>query len=297
MLAGRRAAWSQDNGLDTEIVRTGARGIRTRTVYREQAISLQDFAASASRLAFSSTFTGGAPVGPLQIVVLVGRLTGPFAARGGSCPGAGVALDGGRLLSLDRPSRCGNTGTDVAVIDDAAGAVQRIPLGVRAADPVAVAGRYLAFADVTNRTVTVLDLAARRIVLRVPVTVDPLPGFDLQGDGKLAISRRLARGRFEVDWHSPSEPSAHRISTAGAAAAVHIARDRVAFLRRGRVLELVYARLSGRRKRVASFRRRGRGPTALVGSFDFNGVRMTWGVRRRGRGDHPTKIRVARVRR
>lgn len=297
VLAGRRAAWSQDNGEDTEIVRTGARGIRARTVYREQAISLEDLAASSSRLAFASVFTGGAPQGPLSVGVLAGPLSGPFAARGGSCPGPRVALAGGRLLGLDKPSRCGGSGPDVAVVEDATGAVQRVPLGVRAADPVAIAGRLFAFVDATNRAVTVFDLSERRVVLRVPTSVDPAPGLDLQPDGKLVVSRRLGRGRFAIDWHSLAEPSAHTISAAGAAAAVRIARDRIAFLRRGRVLELVYARLSGRRNRVASFRRRGRGATALVGSFDFDGVRMAWGVRRRGRGNHPEKIRLARTRR
>lgn len=185
VLAGRRAAWSQDNGEDTEIVRTGARGIRAHTVYREQAIFLQDLAASSSRLAFASVFTGGAPQGPLSVGVLAGPLSGPFAARGGSCPGPRVALAGGRLLSLDKPSRCGGSGPDVAVVEDATGAVQRVPLGVRAADPVAIAGRLFAFVDATNRAVTVFDLSERRVVLRVPTSVDPAPGLDLQPDGKL----------------------------------------------------------------------------------------------------------------
>jgi hypothetical protein len=148
---------------------------------------------------------------------------------------------------------------------------------------VAIAGRFVAWTE--RNEVVVYDRLARHVVNRArigPQTgIDVDLGFDLQRDGKLAVSYRLvelARAiPTTIAWLSPSDPRLHVLPLRGTDTRIRIAGDRIAFerFRTPSTSALAIADLAGRARPVAAFAP----PVGLHAQFDFDGRHVTWASR------------------
>jgi len=296
LFAGRLAAWTEADGR-RYLVRIGRRGRRARTVYRApEPYDVEGLSASAWGLAFTQVprLSGDQPT-----TVLAGPHRGPFTARGG-CATPGSDLDRTRLFTLDQPFLCSPLAParSSAVIEDlATGGRQVVPLGVHATGPLKIAGNYVAFRDAgPDAPITIFDWVQRRADYQIPRGL----GFDLQADGKTAVSTSRPGRRTRIDWYAPWDPRPHRTYEGPSVRGIRLARNRIVFVRRpGRsraTQEIVYTRLSGSGLRVlARFGRPARrGRLRFLRSLaDFNGSRIAWAER--AERSNRVRIRIAGI--
>jgi hypothetical protein len=149
---------------------------------------------------------------------------------------------------------------------------------------VAIAGRFVAWSD--KNDVVVYDRLARRFAYRARIGpeagIGVDLGFDLQRDGKVAVSYRLVEvartGPTTIAWLAPSAPSLHLLPLRGSDTRIRLAGDRIAVERflTPTTSVLVVADLAGQARRVAGFAP----PLRLLGRFDFDGTRIAWATDR-----------------
>ncbi len=110
-----------------------------------------------------------------------------------------------------------------------------------------------------------------------PEGIDVDLGFDLQRDGKLAVSYRLVEfaraGPATIAWRSLSSTRLHLLNLRARDTRLVIAGSRIAFERyvTGKSGALVVADLAGRARTIARF-----APPRRLRDFDFDGRRVTW---------------------
>jgi hypothetical protein len=128
---------------------------------------------------------------------------------------------------------------------------------------VRAAGRFVAWSDVDGRRIVIYDLRARRRAYVVDVGGTRDLGFDVQADGKLAVS-----DDGSVEWFRPGDSNPHRVPLRSASTEVRIDGDRIAFVAAGGK-RLVLWPIGGPVRTVARFAR-------ATADFDLSGDRMTW---------------------
>ena len=295
-LAGDAVVWGEAAGATGSLHEwTQRRG--ERVVYSSDSLALgRPLAASPTLLAFGRTYPNCKPqpnlACPQAEDALVGPLHGPFRTliRPRTCtvPTSGntVALDGGlaAYLEIDCTSQrmrvvvrdVGRSGKPLVVRDAA--------LSNGCCRDVAIAGRFVAWTE--RNEVVVYDRLARRVVNRARIGpeagIDVDLGFDLQRDGKLAVSYRLVEFARTIPttiaWISPSDPHLHVLPLRGIDTRIRIAGDHIAFerFRTPSRSTLAIADLTGRSRPVAAFSP----PVGLHAQFDFDGRHVTWASRR-----------------
>lgn len=292
VLAGNAVVWEEEAGPTGSIHQwTQRRG--ERVLYRSDSLAVgRPLAASRTLLAFERTYPSCKPqpnlVCPQAQDALVGPPQGPFRTlvrpRKCSMPASGntLALDSGMAAYLEVD--CENQRMRIVVRD--VGHSGR-PLIVRDAAlssgccrDVAIAGRFVAWSD--RNDIVVYDRPARHVAYRArigPKTgIDVEFGFDLQRDGKLAVSYRLIEfartGPTTIAWLSPSAPRLHVLPLRGSDTRIRIVGDRIVVERflSPSTSVLVVSDLAGRIRRVAGFAP----PVRLLGRFDFDGRQITW---------------------
>jgi hypothetical protein len=291
-LAGDAVVWGEAAGATGSLHQWMQRR-GERVLYRSDSFALgRPLAASRTFLAFERTYPGCKPqpnfACPQAEDALVGPPQGPFRTlvrpRKCSVPTSGntLALDGGiaAYLEIDCEGQrmrvvvrdVGHAGKPLIVRDAA--------LSSGCCRNVAIAGRFVAWID--RHDVVVYDRSARRLAYRARIGpeagIDVDLGFDLQRDGKVAVSYRLIEfvrtSPTTIAWLSPSAPRLHRLRLRGNDTRVRIADDRIAverFLSPTRSV-LVVATLAGLARPVAGFAP----PLRLRGRFDFDGRQITW---------------------
>jgi hypothetical protein len=286
VLAGGRVVWDELVG-GQESLRLGALGSETRIVYRSSGDDRvgQWLAASASRLAFERVGPTCPPqpgfVCPQAWDTLAGRLTGPFRALAprercfSSWTSSPLAADG-HTLAQKRLS-CGTPGEVRVVVYDLRTGDRRtiasLPGQRGCCAGVAIAGRYVAWAQGWDSSLVVFDLRADRIAYHVrvgePLGPDRIAGLDVEADGKSVVT--TTKGR--VLW-AGLDGRAHRFRLHASGPLVRMARGRIVVGRKeaGGGTALVLADLAGRTSTIA----RPAAPSHLRGDFDFDGRRVTW---------------------
>ena len=291
-LAGDAVVWGEAAGATGSLHQwTRRRG--ERVLYRSDSFALgRPLAASRTLLAFERTYPTCKPqpnvACPQAQDALVGPPQGPFhtLVRPRKCfmPTLDntLALDGGIAAYLE--VECEGQRIRVVVRDvEHAGRpliVRDAALSSGCCRNVAIAGRFVAWID--RHDVVVYDRLARRLAYRTRIGpeagVDVDLGFDLQRDGKVAVSYRLVEvarsGPTTIAWLSPSAPRPHLLRLHASDTRIRIADDRIAverFLSPSRST-LVVADLAGRARLVASFAP----PVRLRGRFDFDGRQIAW---------------------
>ena len=309
-LAGARVAWGEGrDGSNRQATVLGGPGVTRRVVYRDRGRSLGALTASSFGLAFDwRRITDGGRSGPQYTSRLrAGPLAGPFSAIRG-CPLAGAADLDGALLATAELSDCPNdTGASQVVLRDLATGGQRaIPTTnfCGSSQGARLAGRYVAWCEQSNVRPTILvivhDLVTGTEAYRIELRETGDLTFDVQADGKLALTYAdLAlpgrRTRTVLEWYSPAEPRAHRLSQDLRRSGVRITGDRMLVERdRGarspgeRRYELALFDLGGRTASVSRFAAGDRGGTGRRGEFDWDGRRVAYAFQR---------ARLGRVRR
>jgi hypothetical protein len=292
VLAGNAVVWGEEAGATGSIHEwTQRRG--EGVLYRSDSLAVgRPLAASRTLLAFERTYPSCKPqpnfACPQAEDALVGPPQGPFRTlmppRKCSMPASGnrLALDGGMAayLEVDCESQrmrivvrdVGHSGRPLIVRDAA--------LSSGCCRDVAIAGRFVAWSD--RHDIVVYDRLARHVAYRARIGpeagIDVEFGFDLQRDGKLAVSYRLVEfartGPTTIAWLSPSAPRLHVLPLRGSDTPIRLGGDRIAverFLSSTRSV-LVVADLAGRVRRVTGFAP----PVRLLGRFDFDGRQIAW---------------------
>jgi hypothetical protein len=291
-LAGDAVVWGEAaNGTGALHQWTQSRG--DHVLYRSDKLAVgRPLAASRTLLAFERTYPSCKPqpnfACPQAEDALVGPPQGPFRTLvpPRTCTmatlGNTLALDGGvaAYLEVDCAAQrmrvvvrdVGHSGKPLIVRDAA--------LSTGCCRDVAIAGRFVAWSDRNN--IVVYDRLARRLAYRMRIGpeagIDVNLGFDLQQDGKVAVSYRLAEvaqaGPTTIAWLSPSAQRLHVLPLRGSDTRIRLAGDRIAverFLTPSTGV-LVVADLAGRARRVTGFGP----PLRLLGRFDFDGRRIAW---------------------
>lgn len=291
-LAGDALVWGEEAG-GTGSLHQWTQRFGERVLYRSDSLALgRPLAASRTLLAFERSYPSCKPqpnvACPQAQDALVGPPRGPFRTlvrpRTCSLPtlGNSLALDGGVAAYLEVDcvaQRMRVVVRDVAnstrplIIRDAA-------LSSGCCNDVAIAGRFVAWSE--RNDIVVYDRLAHRPVYRARIGpqagIGVDLGFDLQRDGKVAVSYRLVEVARTVPttiaWLSPSAPRLHLLSLRGTDTRIRIAGDRIAFERfvTPSTSVLLVADLAGRARPVARFAP----PVSLHGNFDFDGKRITW---------------------
>jgi hypothetical protein len=281
--------WGEESGGRGSIHRW-TRHARDQVLYTSDSLALtRPLAASRTLLAVSRTYAGCAPqpnqVCPQLEDAVVGRPRGPFkrlvAPRKCSMPALGntIALDGGvaAYVELD----CSRQRLRVFVRDVGHSKSERLlvdaPISGGCCRNVAIAGQFVAWSE--RNTVVVYDRTARHVAYRARIGpqagIDVDFGFDLQKDGKLAVSYRLVEvaraGPTSVGWFSPSAPTVHLLPVRGSDTPIRIAHDHIAFVESKRSA-LVVADFAGRTTAIARFAP----PARLREGFDFDGQKIVW---------------------
>jgi hypothetical protein len=292
VLAGDAVVWGEAADATASIHRWTQR-TGERVLYRSDSLALgRPLASSRTLLAFERSYPSCKPqanlVCPQAEDALVGPPRGPFRTLipPRTCitatSGRTLALDGGMAAYLQID--CAAQRTRVVVRD--IGHSGR-PLTVRDAalssgccGDVAIAGRFVAWTE--KNEVVVYDRVARRLAYRARIGpeagIDVDLGFDLQRDGKIAVSYRLVElartGPTTIAWLSPSAPRLHVLHLRGNDTPIRIAGNHIAFerFRTPTTSALVLADLAGRARPVAGFAP----PVSLHGRFDFDGRHVTW---------------------
>jgi len=291
-LAGETVVWGEEAG-GTGSIHQWTQRLGERALYRSDSLALgRPLAASPTLLAFERTYPSCKPqpnfACPQAEDALVGPPRGPFRTlvrpRTCSIPTSGntLALDGGfaAYLEVDCAGQrmrvivrdVGHSGRPLIVRDAA--------LSSGCCRDIAIAGRFVAWSE--RNEVVVYDRLARRPVYRARLGpkagIDVDLGFDLQRDGKLAVSYRLIEvaraGPTTIGWLSPSSPRLHVLPLRGSDTRIRIAGDRIAFerFRTSSAGVLAIVDLAGRARSVAGFAP----PVSLHGQFDFDGRHITW---------------------
>jgi hypothetical protein len=291
-LAGDAVVWGEEAG-GTGSIHQWTQRLGERDLYRSDSLALgRPLAASPTLLAFERTYPSCKPqpnfACPQAEDALVGPPRGPFRTlvrpRTCSIPTSSntLALDGGlaAYLEVDCAGQrmrvivrdIGHSGKPLIVRDAA--------LSSGCCRGIAIAGRFVAWSE--RNEVVVYDRLARRPVYRARLGpkagIDVDLGFDLQRDGKLAVSYRLIEvaraGPTTIGWLSPSAPRLHVLPLRGSDTRIRIAGDRIAFerFRTSSASVLVIVDLAGRARSVAGFAP----PVSLHGQFDFDGRHITW---------------------
>jgi hypothetical protein len=291
-LAGDAVVWGEAAGETGSLHQwTQRRG--ERVLYRSDSFALgRPLAASRTFLAFERTYPSCKPqpnfACPQAEDALVGPPQGPFRTlvRPRKCSmqtsGNTLALDGGIAAYLEVD--CEGQRMRVVVRDvEHAGRpliVRDAALSSGCCRNVAIAGRFVAWID--RHDVVVYDRLARRLAYRARIGpeagMDVDVGFDLQRDGKVAVSYRLIEfvrtSPTTIAWLSPSAPRLHLLRLRASDTRIRIAGDRIVaerFLSPTRSV-LVVANLAGQARPVAGFAPAVR----LRGRFDFDGRQITW---------------------
>jgi hypothetical protein len=291
-LAGDAVVWGEEAG-GTGSLHQWTQRFGERVLYRSNSLALgRPLAASRRFLAFGRSYPSCKPqpnvACPQAEDALVGPPRGPFRTlvrpRKCSLPTSGntFALDGGMAAYLEVD--CEGQRMRVVVRDVAH---SKRPLIIRDAElstgcctDVAIAGRFVAWSE--RNEIVVYDRLASRPVYRARIGpeagIGVDLGFDLQRDGKVALSYRLVEVAQAVPttiaWLSPSAPRLHVLSLRGTDTRIRIAGDRISFKRflTPSMSVLVVADLAGRARPVARFAP----PVSLRGRFDFDGRHITW---------------------
>jgi hypothetical protein len=291
-LAGDAVVWGEESGSTGSIHQwTQRRG--DRDLYRSDSLALgRPIAASRTLLAFERTYPSCKPqpnfACPQAEDALVGPPQGPFRTlvqpRKCSTPLSSntLALDGSIAAYLEvdcERQRMRVVARDVGhsqkplIVHDAA-------LSSGCCRGVEIAGRFVAWSE--RNEIVVYDRLARRLTYRARIGpqegIDVDLGFDLQRDGKVAVSYRsvgLAGAvPTTIAWFSPSEPRLHKLSLRGSEPQIRIAANRIAFERfvTPNTSALVVADLAGQAQPVARFAP----PVTFRSNFDFDGRHITW---------------------
>jgi hypothetical protein len=137
---------------------------------------------------------------------------------------------------------------------------------------VDLAGDHVAYstAQGAGRGVFVRELGATSDAYAVP---GAFANWSLQPDGKVAIGHPAPAGDCRIEWHSKTEPAAHRIDVC-ALSRVVLAGDRIAFQRReGAIDSLDVVTLDGERRSVVFTE-----PGGGFQGYDWDGTRLAYGV-------------------
>ncbi len=310
-LAGRQAAWAESrkvrHGGAVNRIRLGD-GARTATIQQTRNRHLLLFDASPDALAFDwARGTDGGRGGTIfHPNPRGGPLRGPYRPISGCrdpfndevAQEQQSDLDGTLLLRIGGFSCSGGVG-----LQDLApgGSSSEINLPGRAvSDPVAIAGRYVAFVDrrpddYRFSWITVYDRMAGGELYRTANLPIGIPAIDLRADGTLALAyiddtSDRTFGTSRVDWYSAAEPRQHRLPYSLTTPAVAIGGDRILVERKrpqGR-RELALVGLRGGVQTVARFARGDELGYRRTGALDFDGTRVAFAQRR---------LRIVRVRR
>ncbi len=290
-LAGDAVVWGEAADATASIHRW-TQGAGKRVLYRNDALALgRPLAASRTLLAFERSYPSCKPQAnlacPQAADALVGPPRGPFRTL--IPPRTCITATSGRTLALDGDVAaylqidCAAQRTRVVVRDLGHSGK---PLTLRDAalssgccGDVAIAGRFVAWTE--KNEVVVYDRVARRLAYRSRIGpaagIDVDLGFDLQRDGKIAVSYRLVEfartGPTTIAWLSPSAPRLHVLPLRGSDTRIRIAGDHIAFerFRTPETSALVLADLAGRARPVARF-----APPVSLHGFDFDGRHVTW---------------------
>lgn len=286
VLAGGRVVWGELAG-GQESLRLASPELTTRVVYRPISDDRvgQWLAASASLLAFERVGPTCPPqpgvVCPEAWDVLAGRLTGPFRplAPKEQCFSSWESspFDAfGRLLA-EKVSSC-TTPSEIRVVVHDLRTGRRRTIARLAGETgccagVAIAGRYVAWAQDSDASLVVFDLRSNRIAYRervgTPLGPHRIAGLDVEADGKSVVTTTDGR----VLWFGLGG-RAHRFRLPASGPLVRIGRGRILLDRKepGGASALVLADLAGRISTIA----RPAKPLRLRGDFDFDGSRVTW---------------------
>ena len=322
VLAGTRSAWVEmpRGRRAAQRVRLGTGGAGVRTVFTARpSRTIGALAGSTERLAFDFRDSRDEGRSGVQYTphLMAGPPNGPFRELPSNCADSRTAVLDGSLLGAIEPgeSNCNGQAPNSGMVirDLAAGSSQVLPHAtyqIWTESRLAVAGRYVAYADLSTRrtTVTVVDRTTGTVLYRSePLFDNGTLAFDLQPDGKLAILHEdIGRRRNELLWYSP-DAIPHALRQVGCRPAVRLAGDRIVvdqLVSRDRY-NLALIGLDGRARVLARFGpTRGGGTRERVGTFDFDGQRVTWAQREkvmRGTGSSrrrvtlPTRVLVRRV--
>jgi hypothetical protein len=277
-------------GLDarrTVVVRRSGAGVvaRLSRLGRDQTPWVT-LAGSATHLGISRIDVPESDTFTFTEALLAGPREGPLGSLPFHCPGdpnnvptldAGqsIAIDGARLAYV-RETCAGSERRRQAIVRDmSTGAEQEV--GATSGTSIALAGQFVAYRDPANEDrLQVYDLDRGQVALTVPA--GNLTGFDVQGDGKLAVaSNGDSACDGEISWYAPGNPTPHPIPPdCGAIAPLALEGDRIAYVGVGyssggslRVRDLA----GGERLNVhAEYPETG-------GHLGFDGERLTFGTR------------------
>jgi hypothetical protein len=249
------------------------------------------FDSSATRVAFEQFAVRDRSSGPPSFTLSSGPFTGPFDAlvscnaKGGALArfGYGFSLDGDAIAYQTDSCVPATTGVNIVVRDlgPAAPPPRVIPSDVDTA--FKLAGNYLALRK--DKKLTVLDrtTGATLYTLTAP---NPVFDFDVQADGKLAVSSGNGQGcsgNLSIFWASSAAPTLHDVGCGFGD--VHIADDRIVFFRQVRgknaSQQIVSSDFDGNLQVVAAIVGSGfisEGATLAGDEFDLQGSRVAYAV-------------------
>ena len=260
-LAGVEPVWGERRGQRLLVRKAGGDSILFRT--RARGARLTGLSTSALGIGLS-----------LDKRQFFGPLAGPLTRIAG-CRQPSPAVDGS--LALYQTSQPCGSKSDLRLRDLSTGSDTLVEqLGFPATD-LRLAGSFAAMAHADR--IDVVDRSTGATVISAPRP--RLGDFDIQSDGKLALSRPvkkpLCRSCLRIEWYSPAEPRPHiadipwRVLPRG----LWIEQDRVAYVARERSVTSV--RVSGLADSGFTLATVSRG--RLVGDVAFDGTHAAFAWR------------------